>query len=68
MFQRKREANSRRVRAKTSRSRVNDFGLAKNLAGVSELTKTGQTLGAPSFIPPEQAAGRKEDVGPRSDV
>jgi len=48
--------------------RVTDFGLAKNLAGDSELTETGQVLGAPSFVPPEQAAGHKEDVGPHSDV
>ena len=48
--------------------RVTDFGLAKNLAGDSELTETGQVLGAPSFVSPERAAGRKEDVGPRSDV
>jgi tetratricopeptide (TPR) repeat protein/tRNA A-37 threonylcarbamoyl transferase component Bud32 len=48
--------------------RVTDFGLAKQLGGSSELTQTGQVLGAPSFVPPEQAAGRKEDVGPHSDV
>jgi serine/threonine protein kinase len=48
--------------------RVTDFGLAKSVGGNSELTETGQVLGAPSFVPPEQAAGRKEDVGPHSDV
>ena len=48
--------------------RVTDFGLAKRLAGGSELTETGQVLGTPSFVPPEQAAGRKEEVGPHSDV
>ncbi|HXP60566.1 MAG TPA: tetratricopeptide repeat protein [Dongiaceae bacterium] len=48
--------------------RVTDFGLARNLAGDSGLTETGQVLGAPSFIPPEQAAGRKQDVGRHSDV
>jgi len=55
--------------------RVTDFGLAKQLTSDSQpstsdpqLTLTGQVLGAPSFVPPEQAAGRKEDVGPHSDV
>jgi len=48
--------------------RVTDFGLAKKLTGDSELTETGQVLGAPSFVSPEQASGRKEDVGPHSDV
>ncbi len=48
--------------------RVTDFGLAKNLAADPELTEAGQILGAPSFIPPEQASGRAEDVGRHSDV
>lgn len=33
-----------------------------------ELTQTGQVLGSPSFIPPEQAAGQKDQIGPASDV
>jgi tetratricopeptide (TPR) repeat protein len=33
-----------------------------------ELTRTGQVLGSPSFIPPEQAAGQKDAIGPASDV
>src|SRR2546421_1190625 len=47
---------------------ITDCGLAKNLKGDSELTLTGQALGSPCFIPPEQAAGRHGDVGPHSDV
>jgi ankyrin repeat protein len=48
--------------------RVTDFGLAKNLSSDPELTEAGQVLGAPSFIPPEQAAGLTEEVGRHSDV
>jgi eukaryotic-like serine/threonine-protein kinase len=48
--------------------RVTDFGLAKWLEGKSELTMTGQVLGSPSFIPPEQAGGKGRAVGPASDV
>ena len=48
--------------------RITDFGLAKDLAVDSELTMTGQALGSPSYIPPEQAEGRRKDLGPRSDV
>lgn len=48
--------------------KVTDFGLAKDLSGDSELTMTGQALGSPSFIPPEQAEGRHDALGPRSDV
>src|SRR5262245_40992056 len=47
--------------------RVTDFGLAKRLDGESSLTVTGQVLGSPHFMPPEQAgAGGK--VGRASDV
>ena len=48
--------------------RVTDFGLAKNLSADAELTEAGQVLGAPSFIPPEQAAGLTDEVGRHSDV
>ncbi len=34
----------------------------------NELTRTSQVLGSPSFIPPEQAAGQKDAIGPASDV
>ncbi|MHB8974226.1 MAG: serine/threonine-protein kinase [Pirellulaceae bacterium] len=48
--------------------RVTDFGLAKRVSGESELTETGQVLGTPSFMPPEQAAGKLDQVGPASDI
>ena len=48
--------------------RITDFGLAKRLSGDSDLTLTGQTVGSPNFMPPEQAEGRHRDVGPASDV
>src|ERR1044071_5349683 len=48
--------------------RVTDFGLARRLEGDSELTVTGQVLGSPNYMPPEQAAGRRGKVGRRSDV
>src|SRR4029077_18024006 len=37
--------------------RITDFGLAKIASNNSELTLTGQTLGSPGHMPPEQAAG-----------
>jgi WD40 repeat protein len=48
--------------------RVMDFGLAKLLAGDSELTQSGAAMGSPGYMPPEQALGRAGEVGVRSDV
>ena len=47
---------------------VTDFGLAKLVGGRAGLTQTGQVLGTPSFMSPEQAAGRTKDVTVASDV
>jgi WD40 repeat protein/predicted Ser/Thr protein kinase len=54
--------------------RITDFGLAKQLANSepgapnSDLTLSGQVLGSPNFMPPEQALGRHARIGPHSDV
>jgi predicted Ser/Thr protein kinase len=47
---------------------VTDFGLAKQTAAAEPLTKTGAVLGTPAYMSPEQAAGQRGQVGPRSDV
>jgi WD40 repeat protein/predicted Ser/Thr protein kinase len=52
----------------TDQPRVTDFGLAKHITGDSDLTATGQVLGSPNYLPPEQAAGKLDQIGPRSDV
>jgi eukaryotic-like serine/threonine-protein kinase len=48
--------------------RVADFGLAKRVEHDSGLTTSGQILGTPSYMPPEQASGNPDQVGERSDV
>jgi len=48
--------------------RVTDFGLAKRLDGETDLTLSGQVLGSPQFMSPEQAMGKRGTVGKCSDV
>jgi WD40 repeat protein len=48
--------------------RVTDFGLARRIEGDSELTMTGQVLGSPNYMPPEQAVGKRGKLSRRSDV
>jgi WD40 repeat protein len=47
--------------------KITDFGLAKLAGGEGGRTATGAVLGTPSYMAPEQAAGKKE-VGPAADV
>ncbi len=48
--------------------RVTDFGLAKKLESDSGLTGSGQVMGTPSYMPPEQARGNRSEVGTAADV
>jgi tRNA A-37 threonylcarbamoyl transferase component Bud32 len=47
---------------------VTDFGLAKRFEGDSRLTQSGAVMGTPSYIPPEQASGKRGQVSTASDV
>jgi tetratricopeptide (TPR) repeat protein/predicted Ser/Thr protein kinase len=47
---------------------VLDFGLATLRTADSVLTKSGTTLGTPSYMPPEQVDGSGKTVDARSDV
>jgi eukaryotic-like serine/threonine-protein kinase len=47
---------------------ITDFGLATRVEGDSDLTRTGQILGTPSYMPPEQAQGKRGLIGPASDI
>lgn len=52
------------VDAASGRVLISDFGIAR-IADLSQ-TRTGTVLGSPSYMSPEQIAGRK--VGPASDI
>jgi serine/threonine protein kinase len=47
---------------------VMDFGLAKDLAHNHQLSRSGQAMGTPVYMPPEQARGNVSGIGPYSDV
>jgi tetratricopeptide (TPR) repeat protein len=48
--------------------RITDFGLARCEQLDPHLTTSGQILGTPAYISPEQAQAQTEAVGPQSDV
>ncbi len=48
--------------------KIADFGLAKLLDQETARTLSGELLGTPSYMSPEQASGRSKHVGPAADV
>jgi Protein kinase domain len=50
----------------TLTAKVTDFGIGKLLTGDTELTSTGQMVGSPAYMSPEQIKGEKLDA--RTDI
>ncbi len=48
--------------------KICDFGLAKCLEGTADYTQTGQVLGTPSYMAPEQVLQAQGSQGPAVDV
>ncbi len=52
----------------TGTPRITDFGLAKDLDARSMLSVTGEVLGTPSYMSPEQAQGLNKELDRRTDI
>lgn len=52
----------------SGRPLVADFGLSRASQGDTEITHTGDALGTPGFMPPEQARMEPEQFTPASDI
>ena len=48
--------------------KITDFGLAKRLDASVARTRSGDMMGTPSYMAPEQASGRNKEIGPATDV
>lgn len=48
--------------------KISDFGLAKQMDESSGWTRTGDIMGTPCYMAPEQAEGRVKQIGPATDI
>ena len=53
---------------RNGQTRITDFGLAKRIGDQNELTVTGDVVGTPNYMSPEQVNGNPTNVGAHSDI
>jgi formylglycine-generating enzyme required for sulfatase activity/predicted Ser/Thr protein kinase len=53
--------------SKDGKVSITDFGIAREETS-STLTADGQVIGTPYYMSPEQALGRRRDIGPAADI
>jgi tetratricopeptide (TPR) repeat protein len=50
------------------RAYVTDFGLARDMTATAKLTQSGEVMGTPAYMAPEQALGQGELIGEATDI
>jgi predicted Ser/Thr protein kinase len=53
---------------RAGRAFVTDFGLARDMTQASVLTGSGEVMGTPAYMAPEQARGLADQIGETTDV
>jgi serine/threonine protein kinase len=48
--------------------KITDFGLAQTIEGGQTMTQSGYLSGTPGYMAPEQAGGKRAQVGPATDI
>ncbi|MGQ0553497.1 MAG: protein kinase domain-containing protein [Planctomycetota bacterium] len=56
------------ILSETGALKLSDFGLAKNAAEKGSLTQSGDFVGSPAYVSPEQAEAKRRPVDARSDI